>query len=163
MEHEGMPYDSIVEGEIVGFMSLGELLAMAYWGSAFAYAERNANLEKAQELIQTSQQYMHRLRDLAPAIKVHWPAYCQDCEGWILFKLGEFDKAIEALKSAVTLSAHPQVYVHLALAYEWKLQNSGDEALLQQLRYCYRQVQELDVKNEYKQEMEVVSQRLQKI
>lgn len=163
LEYEGMPYDSIVEDETVGFMSLGELLAMAYWGSAFAYTERNANLEKAQELIQIAQQYMRRLRGLAPEIKVHWPAYCQDCEGWILFKLGEVDKAIEALKSAVTLSAHPQAYVHLALAYEWKLQNSGDEALLQQLRYCYQHVLALDVKNEYKQEMEVVSQRLQKI
>lgn len=162
LEHEGIPYDSIVESETVGFMSLGELLAMAYWGSAFAYTERNANLKNAQELIQIAQQYLQRLHSLAPSIKLHWPAFCQDCEGWLWFKLGQVDKAIEALKCAVTLSAHPQPYVHLALAYEWQLQNSQDEALLQQLRYCYQHVLELDVKNEYKQEMEVISLCLQR-
>lgn len=66
------------------------------------------------------------------------------------------------LEQAVTLSANHQIYVHRALAYERKFQGKEDEKLLQQLRYCFQQVQELDIKNEYRQEMAVVSQRLRK-
>lgn len=160
LKQKGMPHDEIVERETVGFISLGELLAMSYWGMAYAYAERSANLVGAQELVQAGQEYMQRL---AKETKVHWPAHCLDCDGWILFKLGKVDEAIEVLKRAVILSDHPQMYVHLALAYEWKLQKAKDEALLQDLRYCYQYVQDIDVKNEYKQEMEVVEQRLKKV
>lgn len=159
LKQKGMSYDEIVERETVGFISLGELLAMTYWGIAYAYTERNANLPGAQELIKSGQEYMQKL---AKETKVHWPAHCLDCDGWLLFKLGKVDEAIKVLKRAITLSDHPQTYVHLALAYEWKLQEAKDEILLQDLRYCYQYVQEIDVKNEYKQEMEAVAQRLQK-
>ena len=155
----GIAYDTIVEGETVGFMSLGELLAMAHWGMAFAFAERNANLENAYELILNAEKY---ICDIAPGTKKYWTAYCQDCKGWILFKQNDIAQAIKVLEHAVTLSANPQIYVHLALAYERKSQGTKEEKLLQQLRYCYQQVQELDIKNEYTREMEVVFQCLQK-
>lgn len=156
-----MKVDDIVEADSVGFMPLGELLAMANWGIAFAYAERDANLEEAQKYIRKAHSYMDQL---TVGTRTHWPAYLFDCEGWILFKLGHVEDALKALQQAVTLSAFPQAYIHLSYAYISQLQQmkTPDIVVAQRLRSCCQHALTLDIKNEYAQDTGYVQQCLQK-
>jgi tetratricopeptide (TPR) repeat protein len=154
----GMPLSNLVEAEYGGFMSLGEILAMAHWGVAFTNAERNTFLQKALDFVEAAQHYIDELRALGSP--VHFPAKCEDCKGWILLKMGKIDEAILLLQQAVSLSSNPEGYLHLALAYERKLQASGDNAdLLHEIQVCCQHVQELDVRKEYEQQVSEILRR----
>jgi len=124
LEKDDKSFNAVIELEHGGQMSLGELLASAYWGKAYAYAERDANLEDALKLIEKAQEHIKRLDS---ATKIQSFAIYPDCKGWILSKLDRIDEAIECLKQAVSLAADAENYLHLALAYERKLQASKDE------------------------------------
>jgi len=155
-----MPLSDLVEAEYVGFMSLGEILAMALWGIALTNAERNTNLQRALVLVETAQDYIDDL--LQSKSPLHFPANCKDCKGWILLKMGRIDDAIPFLQQAISLSSNPQGYLHLALAYERKLQASGDDAdLLHEIQVCCQHVQELDIRKEYEQQVSEILQRQQ--
>ncbi len=155
-----MLLSDLVEAEYVGFMSLGEILAMALWGIALTNAERNTNLQKALVLVETAQDYIDDLLQLKSP--VHFPANCKDCKGWILLKMGRIDDAIPFLQQAVSLSSNPQGYLHLALAYERKLQASGDDAdLLDEIQVCCQHVRELDIRKEYEQQVSEILRRQQ--
>ncbi len=148
----------LIEAEYVGFMYRGEMLAMACWGIAFTNAERNTNLLKALELVETAQGYIDELLQLKCSL--HFPADCQDCKGWILLKIGRIDDAISSLQQAVSLSSDPKGYLHLALAYERKLQGSKNDAnLLHEVRICCQYVQELDIRKEYAQQVSEILKR----
>jgi tetratricopeptide (TPR) repeat protein len=150
----------LVEAEYGGFMSLGEILAMAHWGIAFTNAERNIHLHQALTLIETAQHYMDELLELE--VQVHFLANCTDCKGWILLKLGRIDKAIPLLQQAVSLSPNLDWYLHLAQAYSHKLRESGDNAsLLHEIQICCQHVQELDMRKEYEQQVNEILCRLQ--
>lgn len=151
--------NDLVEAEYVGFMYLGEILAMARWGIAYTNAERNTNLRKSLELIEAAQGYIDELLYLT--CPVHFPADCLDCKGWILFKMGRIDDAISAFQRAISLSSDPSGYFHLALAHEKKLQTSKlDENLLQEIRICCQYVQEFDIKEEYALQVGEILKRL---
>lgn len=155
-----MPLNTLVEAEYGGFMSLGEILAMALWGIAFTNAERNTMLQKALELVETAQRYMDDLLELKSP--VHFLANCKDCKGWILLKMGRIDKAIPFLQQAVLHSSNPEGYLHLALAYERKLQASGDNAdLLREIQVCCQHIQELDIRKEHEQQVSEILRRHQ--
>jgi len=148
----------LIEAEYVGFMYRGEMLAMACWGIAFTNAERNTNLLKALELVETAQGYIDELLQLKCSL--HFPADCQDCKGWILLKIGRIDDAISSLQQAVSLSSDPKGYLHLALAYERKLQGSKNDAnLLHEVRICCQYVHELDIRKEYAQQVSEILKR----
>jgi tetratricopeptide (TPR) repeat protein len=150
----------LVEVEYGGFMSLGEILAMAHWGMAFTDTERNIRLRQALSLIETAQRYMDEL--LVSEVPVHFLANCMDCKGWILLKLGRFDNAIPLLLQAVSLSPNPEWYLHLALAYRRKLQKSRNNAsLLYEIQACCQHVQELDIRREYDQQVNEILGHLQ--
>jgi tetratricopeptide (TPR) repeat protein len=160
LESQGTPLGTLVEAEYVGFMSLGEILAMAYWGIAFTNTERNTNLQQALNQVKIAQNYIDDILKLK--CPVHFPAYCMDCNGWILLKMGRTDDAIRFLQQAVSLSSDPQGYLHLALAYERKRQASGDDAgLLNELQVCCHYVQELDIRKEYEQQVSEILRRNQ--
>ena len=150
----------LVEAEYVGFMSLGEILAMAYWGIAFTNTERNTNLQQALNQVVIAQNYIDDILKLK--CLVHFPAYFKDCNGWILLKMGRIDDVIPFLQQAVSLSSNPQGYLHLALAYERKRQASGDGAdLLHEMQVCCQHVQELDIRKEYEQQVSEILRRNQ--
>jgi len=160
LERQGTPLSDLVEAEYVGFMSLGEILAMAYWGIAFTNTERNTNLQQALNQVVIAQNYIDDILKLK--CPVHFPAYCKDCNGWILLKMGRIDDAIPFLQQAVSLSSNPQGYLHLALAYERKRQASGDGAdLLHEMQVCCQHVQELDIRKEYEQQVSEILRRNQ--
>ena len=77
--------------------------------------------------------------------------------GWLHFKLGTFDKATECLNSALMLSAHAEIYLHLALVSESQMQSSNNpaeiELYIKKVRaYCLH-VQELDINGEWDQQV----------
>ena len=154
------PLSTLIEAEDGGFMSLGEILAMGLWGIAFTNAERNTCQQKDLDLVEKAQHYMDELDELESP--VHFKAYCKDCKGWILYKMDKIDEAISYLKQAVSLSSNPEGYLHLALAYEKKLQASEDNAyLLQEIQVCCQNVQELDIRKEYEQQVSTILRRHQ--
>lgn len=91
--------------------------------------------------------------------------------GDVYFAKGEFEQAIDAWQDALarenitTKRPHdPEIYLHLALAYEGRLQQTADKAQRQSLvsliqTYC-QQVRELDINEQYKQQVNELLQRL---
>ena len=143
-------------------MSRGEILARAYLGLSFGYAERNTKPEYALKLVQRAKTHAHGLED--EAAKARCLADCADCEGWILYKQDEIDEAIERLEDAVALNADPEKHLHLALVYEHKAQKCEDETRARSLstraRTHHRHVRNMDTKDEYSQEADESLSRL---
>jgi len=94
--------------------------------------------------------------------------------GEVYFINGEFDLAIDAWQDALArenitmkLPHDPEIYLNLARAYEQQLRQTGDEAQRQSLfsliRTCCDQVRELDIDEQYKQQVNWLLQRLQLI
>lgn len=154
----GKQLNELVEADYVGFMHLGEILAMAHWGIAFTHAERSTNLPQALKLVGTAQDYIDKLLGLKCSL--HFLAHCQDCKGWILLKMGRIEDAISSLQQAVSLSSDPQEYLHLALAYERKLQvYKNDANSLHEMQVCCQYVLELDIRKEYAQQVSDILNR----
>lgn len=94
--------------------------------------------------------------------------------GEVYFAKGEFERAIDAWQDAlarenITLKRphDPEIYLNLARAYERRLQETVDEAQRQSLvslirTYC-QQVRELDINEQYKQQVNELLQGLQLI
>ncbi len=153
---------------------LGEMFALAHWGQALTYAERNMDLAKALAQINEAHKYVARTRkglskfhETEKKVEIQFQAKYYDCEGWILYKLEKFDKAIVCLERALKLTMHAEVCLHLALAYEGKLRQTSDKKRAQTLitkaqmylQYAY----ELDINDQYKQQLEDLQKRLQEI
>jgi len=153
---------------------LGEMFALAHWGLAFTYAERNVDLPKALAQINEAHKHVARTRkwiskfhETEKKVEIQFQAKYYDCEGWILYKLEKFDKAIVRLEQALKLTMHAEVCLHLALAYEGKLRQTRDKKRAQTLitkaqmylQYAY----ELDTNDQYKQQLEDLQKRLQEI
>ena len=81
----------------------------------FLYAEENIKLEEAEQLV-----------NRALAISPDNGAYL-DSLGWVYFKKGEYDKAVETLKKADSVLKDAVIYDHLGDVY-FKM-NQADEAL----------------------------------
>ncbi len=158
-ESQGTPLSELVEAGYVGFMSLGEILALAHWGIAFTNTERNTKLQQSLDQIEIAQNYIDDLLKLK--CPVYFPAICKDCKGFILLKMGKIDESIGCLEQAVSLSSDPQGYLHLALAYERKLQTSGHDAdMIQEIHDCCQYVRELDIRKEYEPQVSELLRRL---
>jgi tetratricopeptide (TPR) repeat protein len=154
--------EKIVEQESIGHIPLGEMRALAYWGQAFVYAERDANLcgalELAEEALKQTEPVMK-----ASSTRLQFPGRYPDCKGWILYKLGKTDEAIGYLEQSIAQEAQAETYLHLALAYESKLQQTTDKAQKQQLlthiqAYCQHTL-ELDATERFVRPVEHLRQR----
>lgn len=155
--------DDIIEAESgVGEMSLGELLAMAYWGQAFAFAQRNANLENALKYIQVDAQRELKRLDLKKTT-IRWPAIYPDCEGWVLHRLGRAAEAVKCLEQAVEKETDAEYYLHLALAYIQQLQVSRDKTVVDKVQAAYQQIVELDIEKRFEKDLGRLLQRLNEI
>lgn len=146
----------IVEKDSVGHIPLGEMRALAYWGQAFIYAERDANLHGALELAEKALEHIESMK--ATSTILQFPARYTDCKGWILYKQGKTDEAITCLEQSVAQEAQAETYLHLALAYESKVHQTSKEAEKRQystrLQACSRHVCELDVNKRFCQQVE---------
>jgi tetratricopeptide (TPR) repeat protein len=155
--------NEILEPETGDQMPWGQVLAWAHLSVAFSYAERDANLNAAQQLMGKANVYIEKLNE--GAIKDRTRAAGADCEGWILFKQNKIDDAIARFEQALALTAAADAYLHLALSYERKLQDSKEEAerrhLLARVLACCRHVDDLDLKQEYSQRVNDLRLRLQ--
>jgi tetratricopeptide (TPR) repeat protein len=158
---QGRP-EKIVEKDSVGYISLGEMKALAYWGQAFAYAERDANLRCALELAEKALEQIEPMMEASCTI-LQFPARYTDCKGWILHKLGETDEAIKYLEQSIAREAQAETYLHLALAYESKFLQTSDKAqkrlLLSRVQAYCQHACELDVNESFCQQVEQLLQR----
>jgi len=75
--------------------------AHAYNALGYSLAERNERLEEAQQLIDKALQ-------LAPE-----DPFILDSKGWVLFRRGDANGALEALKKAFALRADPEIAAHI--------------------------------------------------
>lgn len=150
---------SVVEADprVHIFLTHGEILALAKWGKATVYSERDVKLEDALNLIIEALQHIRELQQAKPEVQLLFPARYEDCMGWLLFKLGKFDRAIKCLNSALNQAAHAQIYLHLALVYESKMQQLDNtakiETLVKQIRAYCQHVKELDINGEWGQQI----------
>ncbi len=138
------------------------MIALAYWGEAFIYAERDANLCCALKLAEKALEQIEPMMPASSTI-LQFPARYTDCKGWILHKLGETDEAIKYLEQSVAREAQAETYLHLALAYESKLLQTNDKAQKRQFltriqAYC-QHVRELDANERFCQQVEQLRQR----
>ena len=78
--------------------------ALNYLG--YMLADRGERLEYAQELIEQ-----------AVALSPDNPAYL-DSFGWVLYRLGDYETALEHLKRAVALDSDPIMFDHLGDVYQ---------------------------------------------
>jgi len=161
-----------VDRETGEHITLCEILALAHWGQAFAYAERDVNLEKALELIKEAQQQIRDTFGENNTAGVQFLAKYLDCKGWIHYKLdklgnkpGNIDEAIANLEQAVALTAHAEIYLHLALAYESKWQKTTDkmerQTMLTKTRVYCQHAQVLDINGQNEQQIKALLQRIE--
>jgi tetratricopeptide (TPR) repeat protein len=185
---------NIVGGMLDDSMYLGEVLAWAHIGNAFCLAERDGNISrsagKSVELLHLSgsgeakiwinmaRQYIRQLNadcgnnacneickeDLEDR-KRRCLAACDDCMGWVLYKQDNIEEAIEFLTNSVSLKAKAISYLHLALAYERKLEKQdlkGKERSLEvrrALAFCSH-VERLDIKMEFSEAIKELKKRI---
>jgi tetratricopeptide (TPR) repeat protein len=144
--------------------SLGDMLALAKWGQAFVYAERGTNLQVGLKLINDAQELIQSTFGKHNTDQARFPALYLDCKGWILHKQGKSNDAIQCLENAVKLEAKAEIYFHLALAYEARLQKAlfrkQRQNLIKQVRTCCKHIQELDLDGQYEQQVNDLLQRL---
>jgi tetratricopeptide (TPR) repeat protein len=155
---------SIETEKPIGDFLLGDMLALAKWGQAFVYAERGTKLQCALELINDAQGLIKSTFGKDKTDQAQYPACYLDCKGWILYKQGKSNDAIQSLEEAVKLEADAEIYFHLALAYEARSQKILFRKQRQNLgkraqTYC-KHIQELDFNGQYVQQVNDLLQRL---
>lgn len=144
-------------------ISLGEILAKAYLYQAFSYAERDANLDNGLRLAKKAKKYIESFSE-GKKENTYLAAHA-DCEGWIYYKKGEIQNAIQCLESALSLTADAGTYLRLALVYEQKLMEPQDQShknllTLRIHAYC-QHVEDIDIKKEYIKQVSELQLRLQ--
>ncbi|MDR2000523.1 MAG: tetratricopeptide repeat protein [Zoogloeaceae bacterium] len=126
--HPGQPdllYEAAMMAEKVGKPDAGELhlrklivvrpdYAHASNALGYSLAERNIRLDEAKQLID-------RALELAPD-----DPFILDSKGWVLFRLGDAEAALEVLKKAFSLRGDPEIAAHLGEVL-WSL-DCKDEA-----------------------------------
>ncbi len=104
LEQDGAQQQAIVRMEKVLELEPNHAEALNYLG--YTWADNNVNLEKALEYVQKA---MH----LKPG-----NGYIQDSLGWVYFRMGKFDLAIQEILEALKLEpTDPHIYEHLGDIY----------------------------------------------
>ncbi len=105
----------ISEMELRKLIKLKPDFAQAYNALGYSLADRNLKLEEANQLIETA---------LTLSPKDH---YILDSMGWVQYRLGKLDKALEFLKQAYSEQTDPEIAAHLGEVL-WQ-QGKHDEAM----------------------------------
>ncbi len=144
-------------------ITLGEFEALGYWGQAFAIVESDGNFKLAQDLINLAvsiidDHYKERTELL------RFPSKYPDCLGWVHYKLDtNITGAIEHLELALANAENAEIYLHLALAYERQYQLLSNEIYLQRAQIYSQHALDIDIRAEYKKQVENLQQRLMSI
>jgi len=104
----------IMESELYRLIKMKPDYAAAYNALGYSYADRNIKLIEAKNLIETA----HKL-----APNDH---YIMDSLGWVYYRLGDLNRAIEYLRKAYEIQADPEIAAHLGEVL-WK-QGRQEEA-----------------------------------
>jgi tetratricopeptide (TPR) repeat protein len=105
----------VMERELRKLIQMRPDFAPAYNALGYTLADRNMKLDEAQKLIEKA---------LALRPNDH---YILDSMGWVHYRRGELDKAVDYLKRAYTAQTDPEIAAHLGEVL-WK-QGKFDEAL----------------------------------
>lgn len=105
----------VMERELRKLIQMRPDFAPAYNALGYTLADRNIKLDEAQQLIEKA---------LALRPNDH---YILDSMGWVHYRRGDLDKAVDYLKRAYTAQTDPEIAAHLGEVL-WK-QGKFDEAL----------------------------------
>jgi tetratricopeptide (TPR) repeat protein len=134
--------DKFLEPESGIPICLNEMKALALWGQAYTLMKRDIY---SKEALSKAQCACNLTKGLAE--KLQFPSRYMHCKGWILAKLEALEEpnehadatttpqedAITVLRQAAELEAQPEIYLHLAQAYQHKLTNPSFASQKQQL------------------------------
>jgi hypothetical protein len=123
------------------------------------------DLEEAENHIRKALGYAEEL--IKGLTKPHFQAEYKHWQGWIHFKRnGDIQNAIVCLQQALALSAHAEIYLHLALVHEASLEQIKEmvhvQSIVSKVRMYCQHVQALDFNSEYVQLVADLLQRLEK-
>jgi Flp pilus assembly protein TadD len=104
----------LMETELYKLIKMKPDYAAAYNALGYSYADRNIKLVEAKNLIETALK-------LAPN-----DHYIMDSMGWVYYRLGDLDNALDYLRKAYAIQADPEIAAHLGEAL-WK-QGRQEEA-----------------------------------
>jgi len=155
-------------------ISFEEIIIQACLGKSISCIERNGcpdialyNALLAKKYIDSSECFNNsqNCKEDYHARMRCWEADYEDCIGWIHYDLGHVDEAIGWLENSVSKKAGPSVYLHLAMAYENKMnscnpQSKMDSFFARKALKCCRLANELDLRGEYKQDLKELNMRL---
>jgi tetratricopeptide (TPR) repeat protein len=119
-------HGATVGGGVGDEWPLTALVVRVYCGLAVSYTDRGVRLDTAMGHLRHAEAETKRVRD--PGWRQHLMAACTECKGQIFLRMGHIDQAIHALQHAASLESRSETHLHLALAYEQQLQDSGAPA-----------------------------------
>jgi tetratricopeptide (TPR) repeat protein len=151
-----------------------EIIIKACLGKSISCMERNGDSCIALDNAGLAKQYIdspeyvsedHNCKKVSPERLRCLNADYEDCIGWIHYDLGHVDEAIGLLENSVSKKAGPSVYLHLAMAYESKMNSCNppskiDSLIARKALKCCRLANELDLRGEYKQDLKELNMRL---
>jgi tetratricopeptide (TPR) repeat protein len=157
--------------------SLCEIFVRACLGKSFSCIERNGDLSEALHYAKLAGDHIRLCKTLISENQCEedrevlhdglcrCQASYEDCRGWILFNLGQVDKAKVYLEKSVSRWSDSLAYTHLALAYESKMESwdptAGDKTLpARKTLECYRLAIDLDIRDEYADDLIGLRQKL---
>ncbi|MGY1488598.1 tetratricopeptide repeat protein [Methylobacillus pratensis] len=105
----------VMERELRKLIKIQPEFAQAYNALGYSLADRNVRLEEARVMIE-------KAHELSPE-----DHYILDSLGWVHYRLGNLDKALEYLRSAYSQQPDPEIAAHLGEVL-WK-QGKRDEAV----------------------------------
>lgn len=115
MTAERLQHLDVMERELRKLIQMRPDFAPAYNALGYTLADRNIKLDEAKQLIE-------KALTLRPN-----DHYILDSMGWVHYRRGELDKAVDYLKRAYTAQTDPEIAAHLGEVL-WK-QGKFDEAL----------------------------------
>lgn len=115
MAAEKLDYLDVVERELRKLIQIKPDFAQAYNALGYSLADHNIKLNEARTLIEKA---------LALSPNDH---FILDSMGWVQYRLGKLDKAIDYLRRAYTAQTDPEIAAHLGEVL-WQ-QGKRDEAL----------------------------------
>ncbi|TFH48965.1 MAG: hypothetical protein E4G89_05505 [Methanothrix sp.] len=153
-----VPYEYPLDGKRVEMLHLSDSGEAKIW---VIMARQYIGQLNADSVNKTSNVISRDLKD----IKRICLAACDDCMGWILYKQDNIEEAIEFLCHSVSLKAKAISYLHLALAYERKLEKQdpkGKERSLEvrrALAFC-KHAERLDTKKKFSESIRELDKKL---
>jgi len=169
--------DDIVGKRLDDHFTKREIFITSCLGKSYSCIDRNGDLNEALSYADLAGKYtkLTKSSDLGNMSednkKFHderirsCQASYEDCRGWILYNMGRLDDAIIYLEMSVSKWADSLAYLHLASAYEskmdsWDLSAGDKKFLARKARECCQLADDFDMREEYKEVLNDMKQRL---